>query len=69
MRKALGRAVLVAAVSSIFLVPMAGGAQAAPAASAGEGTTVSQAHPCDWHPWHPRCRYSQDVDLIGVDLL
>ncbi|HWM36194.1 MAG TPA: hypothetical protein VNS49_03610 [Streptomyces sp.] len=70
MRKALGRAILVAAVSTLFLGPMAGGAQAATAVPAANGTTVSKAHPCNWHPWHPQCRYwHQDEGLIDVDLL
>jgi hypothetical protein len=72
MRKAVARAVLVAAVSTVFITPMAGSAQAATAVPAAHGTTVSKAHPCDLSPWHPGCRHWQrddrdvDIDLIHV---
>lgn len=70
MRKAVARAALVAAVSTVFIAPLAGSAQAASAVPAGHGTAVSKAHPCDWSPWHPACRYSPHgeggIDVIDV---
>jgi hypothetical protein len=71
MRKGLGRAVLIAAVSTVFLGPVAGSAQAATAVPADKGTTISKAHPCDWAPWHPRCHYwpHDDDRRIDIDVL
>lgn len=72
MRKAVARAALVAAVSTVFIWPAAG-AQAA-TATASQGTTASRAHPCDIAPSHPACRWHHHHHhhggrLINVDLI